>query len=130
MGTKAGFVIVGDSDVKWHASHAPSFVEVDGATRAEDIPLIVDGNYVRARIFSSKASEVEALRQFLTDSGALGITVISQPPTGVTRTTSSVKAGSSVEVSIADFINGSDFERKPELGVLCAEIIKEAREAA
>jgi DNA repair exonuclease SbcCD nuclease subunit len=129
VGTKAGFLIVGDSEVKWHSTHAPSFVEIDGTTNADDIPLIVDANYVRAKIFSSKASEVEALRTYLTDCGALGVTILAQPPTGVTRTASTVKAGASIEASVTDYINGSDFERKFELAVLCGDILKEAREA-
>lgn len=136
IGSKAGFLLVSDKpvsdpeNVKWFSSHAPSFIEIDGATKPEDIPLLVDGNYVRAKIFSSKPSEVDDLRRFLTDSGALGVSIISQPKTGVTRTASSVKAGASLEVSVTDFINGSDFERKKELAVMCDQLLKEAREAA
>lgn len=131
IGSKAGFLVVGEKldDVRWFASHAPSFIEIDGATKPEDIPLLVDGNYVRAKIYSSKPSDIEDLRKFLTDSGALGVTVISQPKTGVTRTASTVKAGASLEVSVTDFINGSSFGRKKELAVLCDDLLKEAREA-
>ena len=130
VGTKAGFLIVNGSEVKWYASHAPSFVDIDGTTKPDDIPLIVDGNYVRAKITSSKQKDIEDLRQFLLDSGAQGVTIVSQPPSGVTRTGSTVKAGASLEVSVTDYINGSDFGRKKELAVLCDEILKEAREAA
>jgi DNA repair exonuclease SbcCD nuclease subunit len=130
IGTKAGFVIVSDAGVKWHSTHAPNFVEIDGATSADDIPLIVDGNYVRAKVFTSKTAEIEALRKFLHDSGALGVTIVAQPSTGVTRTSSSIKAGASVSVSVADYIAASDFENKKELAVLCEEILKCAQEAA
>jgi len=132
IGSKAGFLVVHDAvdGVKWHSTHAPSFIEIDGATKPEDIPLMVDGNYVRAKIFSSKPSEIEDLRKFLTDSGALGVTIISQPKAGVTRTASTVKAGASLEVSVTDYINGSDFERKKDLAVMCDGFLKEAREAA
>ena len=136
IGSKAGFLLVQDKavsdpeNVKWFSSHAPSFIEIDGATKPEDIPLLVDGNYVRAKIFSSKPSEIEDLRKFLTDSGALGVTIISQPKAGVTRTASTIKAGASLEVSVTDYINGSDFERKKELAVMCDGLLKEAREAA
>jgi DNA repair exonuclease SbcCD nuclease subunit len=130
IGSKAGFLIVTDEGVNWRSTHAPSFVEIDGATNPDDIPLIVDGNYVRAKIFSSKASEIEALRQFLTDSGAKGVTIVSQPPTGVTRTKSTVTAGASIEVSVTDFIKASDFSRPTELAVLCDDILKDAKESA
>lgn len=130
IGSKAGFLIVTDEGVNWRSTHAPSFVEIDGATNPDDIPLIVDGNYVRAKIFSSKASEIEALRQFLTDSGAKGVTVVSQPPTGVTRTKSTVTAGASIEVSVTDFIKASDFSRPADLAVLCDSILKDAKESA
>ena len=130
VGTKAGFVIVSDKEVKWHASHAPSFVEIDPATPPEDVPLIVDGNYVRAKLATSKPSEIDAARKLLEKCGARGVTIISQPPKGVTRTASSVKAGASLEASVQGYINDGDFEHKKELGVLCDSILKEAREAA
>jgi DNA repair exonuclease SbcCD nuclease subunit len=131
IGSKAGFVIVhdGGDGVKWFASHAPSFIEIDGVTKPEDIPLLVDGNYVRAKIVSSKSSEIEGLRKFLTDAGALGVTIVSQPKTGVTRTASTVKAGASLEVSVTDYIKGASFGRQTELTALCGDILKEAKEA-
>ncbi len=129
-GTKAGFLVVNGPEVTWHASHAPSFVEIDGTTKPEEIPLIVDGNYVRAKIFSSKPSEIENLRKFLEGEGARGVTIVSQPKAGVTRTASTVKAGASLEVSVSDYIKGAGYGRQTELAVLCDEILKEAREAA
>lgn len=130
IGTKAGFLVISGREVKWHASHAPSFVEVDGSTKPEEIPLIVDGNYVRAKIVNSKSSEIEDLRKYLIGEGAKGVTIISQPKTGVTRTASSVKAGASLDVSVADYIKGAAYDREAELTVLCDDILKEAREAA
>ena len=130
ISSKAGFLIVSDKGVDWRSTHAPSFVEIDGTTNADDIPLIVDGNYVRAKIFSSKASEIEALRQYLTDSGARGVTIVSQPPTGVTRVKSTVTAGASIEVSVTDYIKASDFSRPADLAVLCDDILKDAKESA
>lgn len=136
IGTKAGFLIVSGKpvsdpeSVKWFSSHAPSFVEIDGTTKPEEIPLIVDGNYVRAKIFSSKTSEIEDLRKYLEGEGARGVTIVSQPKTGVTRTASTVKAGASLEVSVNEYIKGAGYGRQSELAVLCDDILKEAREAA
>lgn len=129
IGTKAGFLIVTGEGVKWHSSHAPSFVEITPDMEPEDIPLLVDGNYVRAKVKTSKPSEIDAMRKLLHDSGARGVTIVSQPAVGVTRTASSIKAGSSLEVSVQDFVNAAEFENPAKLATLCGEILKEAREA-
>ncbi|MEJ7806021.1 MAG: metallophosphoesterase, partial [Telluria sp.] len=55
---KSGFLIVTPAGVEWRASRAPSFVEIDDSTDPSEIPLIVDGNYVRVKINSNKASDV------------------------------------------------------------------------
>ena len=93
----------------------------------DDIALIVDGNYVRAKTYSGKSADLEKLRQFLTDSGAKGVTIIAQPDTGVTRTASTVKAGASIEVSVSDYIKSADFENKEELDKACQAVLAEAR---
>jgi DNA repair exonuclease SbcCD nuclease subunit len=131
IGTKAGFLVTyPEGQVRYSASHAPNFVEIDGTTDPDDVPLIVDGNYVRAKIYSSKPKEIDALRSFLMTSGAKGVTIVSQPATGVTRTASSVKAGASIETSVIDFIKGATFAQPIELARLCDDILKTAREAA
>lgn len=128
IGTKAGFLVVyPEGQVRYCASHAPSFVELDATTNPDDIPLIVDGNYVRAKIVSSKPKEIDALRGFLMTSGAVGVTIMSQPATGVTRTASTIKAGASLEASVSDFIKSGTWSRAPELVTVCDDILKEAQ---
>jgi DNA repair exonuclease SbcCD nuclease subunit len=130
--SKAGFLIVDDKDVKWHSTRAPQFVEIDGSTDKDDVPLIVDGNYVRVTITSSKSSDVELMRQFLMDSGALGVVVLSEKTSaGVTRTATSYKAGTTIEASINDFIKAQPHFSKPaELAVLCNNILSKVRAVA
>lgn len=131
IGTKAGFLVVyPEGQVRYSASHAPSFVEIDATVNPDDIPLIIDGNYVRAKVFSSKTKDIEELRTFLLNSGAKGVTIISQPATGHTRVGSTIKAGASLEASVSDYIKGGSFGRAAELTALCGDILKEAREAA
>lgn len=128
IGTKAGFLVAyPEGQVRYSASHAPNFVEIDGTTDPDDVPLIVDGNYVRAKIVSSKPKEIDALRGFLITSGAKGVTIISQPATGVTRTATSIKAGASLDVSVSDFIKGGTWINQPQLITLCDDILKEAQ---
>lgn len=130
VNTKAGFLIVGD-DVKWFKSHAPEFVEIDAATDPAEIPLLVDGNYVRAKINSTKQKDVEELRAYLTDCGAKGVVILAQKDASATpRVGATVKAGASLEVSVADFIKSQSYANPEKLAVLCHEILTDARSAA
>lgn len=105
VGSKAGFLIVTETDVTWHASHAPSFIDITSEHDPAEVELMVPDNYVRAKITSSKASEIEDLRKWLTDSGALGVVIqVVKEPARVRAGGMSVKAGSSIEASIGDYI--------------------------
>jgi hypothetical protein len=132
VNAKSGFMIVHPTEVQWFASHAPSFVEIDGTTDPDDVPLIVDGNYVRVKIGSSKASDIEAMRQFLTDSGAKGVVVNQvKDAAPVSRAGgATLKAGATLEQSIGDFIAMKAFARAPDLSRLCADILSTVRSAA
>lgn len=129
VGSKAGFLIVSDDEVKWFASHAPSFIDIDERTKPEDIALLADGNYVRAKIYTSKETEKAKFREMLIEAGAKGINLIPQAPTGATRTASSVKAGASLEVSVQSYIDGAEFDHKDKVGTICQEILTEVRGA-
>lgn len=74
---KAGFLIV-DSDknkVTFRASRAPKFVELTSSTNAEDIPALVEGNYVRATVEMNE-SEIKDFRKYLEDLGAVGVSIV------------------------------------------------------
>ncbi len=132
VNAKSGFLIVHPTEVKWFASHAPSFVEIDGSTDPDEIPLIVDGNYVRVKINSSKAADIEAMRQFMTDSGAQGVTVLQVKDVApVSRAGgATLKAGATLEQSIGDFIKMKAYPREVELSRLCGDILATVRSAA
>lgn len=130
VGSKAGFLTVSDDGVKFHASRAPSFVEIDSTTDPEEIPLIVDGTYVRAKLNTAKQHEIEAMREFLTKSGALGVVILSQktaPSAGTRAATATVKAGASIEASVADFIKGGTFANQAALTTAALAILADAR---
>lgn len=129
VGAKAGFLIVTDAGVKWHSTHAPQFVTIDGSTAPDDIPLIVDGNYVKVTINSAKTGDIDAMRQFLTDSGALGVIVLAEKAGGpaVARAGGTYKAGTTMEASIGDFIKAQPFTRPSELSLLCQDILNGVR---
>jgi DNA repair exonuclease SbcCD nuclease subunit len=126
VGSKAGFLIVGDT-VRWHKSHLPQFVDVSEAS-PEDIPLIVDGQFVRAKIVGGKQKDVEGLRAYLTECGALGVTIIQQREATTARTAGvTVKAGASLEVSVGEYVKAQAFDGQEELLTLCAKILETAR---
>jgi len=126
--SKAGFLIVSDAGVKWHKSHAPDFVEIDGDMDEVEIKAAVDGAYVRAKINSAKTADVERVRKFLTDCGAKGVMIITTKVViEASRSSSTVKAGASIEESVTEFVNKSPAVDKVALNKLCATILAEAR---
>lgn len=106
-GTAAGFLLVTPEEVTWMKSHAPEFVEITGDMDKFEIEMAVDKNYVRAKIGKSKTADVEELRKWLTDSGAIGIVInVIKEPTRARPATATVKAGASIETSIGEYITG------------------------
>lgn len=132
VNTQAGFLIVDDKAVNWHASHAPSFVEVEAGMDATDIALLVDGHYARVRLHSSKTADVEAMRQFLFDSGAQGGVVLAESAAGMPARTGamSVLPGASLEASIHQFIDVNAFANASALKTLCADILASVQSVA
>ncbi|MEJ8025469.1 serine/threonine protein phosphatase [Acinetobacter baumannii] len=129
VGSKAGFLIVDSLDVKWYRSHAPEFVEINGDMDELEMKAVVDGAYVRAKINSDKAADVEAVRNFLLESGAKGVTILTtKVAIEASRSTSTVKAGASIEASVGEFIKSSPGVTDAEaLTKLCNSILVEAR---
>lgn len=132
VGTKAGFLIVESTGPKWFKSHAPEFVEIDASVDPSEIPLLVDGNYARVRINSTKQKDVEELRAYLTDCGARGVVILAaQREEIATRREggAAVRAGASLEVSVTDFIKARSYANPEKLALLCNDILAEARNA-
>jgi DNA repair exonuclease SbcCD nuclease subunit len=113
VGTKAGFLIVDPTSdaFTYRKSHLPEFIdlaklvtemEIDPA----DVPLMVDGHYVRVKVEASKSKEVEAAREELLKHGAKAVVVQAEPkpPAELVRGDHSVKAGESLEVSVSEFV--------------------------
>lgn len=131
LGSKAGFLIVSDSEVKWFETHAPKFIEVDGGMDETDIILSSSGNYVRCTVSAGASqADIEGVRQFLTDNGAKGVVILSQKKIlEVEREeVSSIKAGASIETSISDYVGKlSAGDKTEELNKLCLSILEKAR---
>jgi DNA repair exonuclease SbcCD nuclease subunit len=127
VGSKAGFLIVTDKLVTWRKSHAPAFVDIHGDTPEEDVPLMVDGNYVRIKTTESNLAKLDELRAWLKECGAIGVIIQSVKVSKETRTTS-VKSGLTLEASVKSFIDTGEFENKSELAINCARLLEEVIE--
>jgi DNA repair exonuclease SbcCD nuclease subunit len=129
IGTKAGFLIVSDEGVKWHCTNAPMFIELTGEEDDDEVPLKVDGHYVRVKMGEAKPGEINAIKKELADMGALGVVVHAITTKTPTRTTATVKAGASIEESVTEFIDHKAFEESVKVKALCHDILSEARAA-
>lgn len=107
-GSKAGYLLVDDESVKYNKSHAPEFIDIDASMDEMEIALAVDRNYVRAKINKSKVEDVEKLREFLTKNGAKGIVINAIREPVRTRSTSTLKAGKSIDASLGEYITKSE----------------------
>lgn len=125
VGSKAGFLTVDEhSKVKWHSQRAPEFITIDASTDPAEVPLMVPGNYVKIKIDSAKSSEITAIRDMLNGYGAVGTIVLSQKaPAVAARTGSTIKAGMTIEGSVASYITAAGLPNPAELNALCADIL-------
>lgn len=129
VGSKAGFLIVSDGGVRWMKSHLPEFVDITGEVSPEDLPLLVEGNFVRAKIESSKMEDVESIRAELNSLGAVGVVIQSVKKPAAERdgkVAASVKTGASLEVSVSEFIKSKSFDRAERVNGECMKILAEA----
>lgn len=126
-GSKAGFLIVTDEEVKYFASHAPEFVDIAPDMDKAEVELLAEGNYVRAKIRAAKNSEIEAARKWLNDCGAKGVVIQVVKESARVRTSSTIKAGASIETSVGEFITTrEDIPHKEEVTRAALNVLAEA----
>jgi DNA repair exonuclease SbcCD nuclease subunit len=122
VGTKAGFLIVGE-EVRWMKSHLPSFVDITEHTPEDELALLVDQNYARAKVSGATLKQVEELRSFLLAAGAKGVIIQSvKEPTKV-REGKVVKSGESLSESVGTYVGKLDLDEE-----MTALVAKECRE--
>jgi len=127
--SKAGFLVV-DEGVAYCATNAPKFFTITDDTDEDELPLLVDGNYVRATIEIEKDSQVLELREALMEMGALGVTInVLKKTSVVSRTGATVKSGASLLESLGEFIKARECEDKKALTAMCSQILSEAEAA-
>jgi DNA repair exonuclease SbcCD nuclease subunit len=108
INSRAGFLIVQDGQFIWRKSRLPEFVDLTklASYDPDDIPGLVDQNFVRVRVEATKSKEVEEARQELLDMGARAVLVEAMPKASAaaTRVGATVKSGASLEQSVKDFV--------------------------
>lgn len=122
VGTKAGFLLVGES-VLWRKSRLPAFIDVTEETSHEELAMLVDQNYARAKVSGATLKEVEELRAFLIEAGAAGVIIQSIKEPAKVREGKVVKSGESLTESIGSYVTKLDLDK--EMNALVA---KECRE--
>jgi DNA repair exonuclease SbcCD nuclease subunit len=130
LDTKAGFLLVGETGFEYRASQAPAFVEIDSETDPDEIPLIVDGNYVRIRGLKLTDAGVNEMRAELMDMGARGTSFQTARETVSTRGTSAPAKALSLEASIDSYIAKQSFDDPALITAMCADILTAVRAPA
>lgn len=128
VGTRAGWLIVDPELVQFFASHAPSFIDITGEEDEDELPFIVDGHFVRARVAEATPEQVADLRKALVEMGAQGSLVQSVPAkTAAGARTSRLSAVSlaSLDRAIADYCAAKGVP--PNVAAACDALLKEIR---
>lgn len=102
--SKAGFLIVGDTDFKHYNSGLPEFINLDYETDIEELPFVVDNNFVKIRLKNLTEKEINKVRSELETFGAKGIIVESLKDTKIVGT-STISGISSLNDFVMDFVN-------------------------
>lgn len=110
VNSRAGFLIVTPAEkFTWFQSHLPQFIDLGqlAGVDPEEIPLLVDGNFIRARVEADKTIEVEEARNELLRMGARAVLVQKEPkkPADMEREgAAAVATGASLELSVSEFV--------------------------
>lgn len=123
IGSRAGFLLVGEDGFTYRASRAPSFVEITDETDEDDIPLIVDGNYVRVRGLEMADHEINQVRDNLYDMGAKGVTLQVARKTQSVRSTTAASKGLTIDQSVDKFVTEKSWPYGDEVKKRCADIL-------
>lgn len=128
VGSKAGFLVVSEHEVKWFKAHTPEFVDLSAANDDTEAEIMAEGNFVRARLNGGGLKEIAQLKEWMTKSGAKGVVVqVIKKPTksregAVVHT---VRAGASIEASISAYIKSQEFPNAEELQIECQKVLAE-----
>jgi DNA repair exonuclease SbcCD nuclease subunit len=121
VGSKAGFLLVYPDYVQYNASHAPAFIDLAPDALEDEIPLIVDGNYVRVRGLELDDKGISNLRDELMEMGALGFVYQGTRAVEASRPGGAAKA-TTLDESVGEYIGSLDLEEEELEGVMAGAL--------
>lgn len=132
VNSKAGYLIVHEALIEHFQTQAPRFVDfnvLDADTDEAAIELC-RGNYIRLRLSQATHSEIQDMREYLTQTCLAEAVVIEATPAAkTTARTTTVKAGASLKKSVADFITARPMTAdKAAVFAQCEDILSKAVE--
>jgi DNA repair exonuclease SbcCD nuclease subunit len=131
IGTRAGHMIVTDTDVIHTKSKAPEFREYDIAWDDDTAAEQCKGNFIRVRLGEADEDEITMIRDHITGLGALGCLVqaVAVPKgTATARTASAAAKAPTLGESVSEWIkNNAAASTSAEVDKLCGEILTEVR---
>ena len=130
IGSKAGFLMVYDDKVEYRASHAPQFVEINEKTEEDDIPLIVNGNFVRVRDIPMNDVEIKNFRDELVKMGAKGVSIEVPRKVTTARTGTPRTKRLTLNNSINAFIDEKGYPEEAKLKAYCSKILADVQTAS
>lgn len=102
VGSNAGFLLVEDNSVDFHATEAPCFIDISGMAE-EDMELEVPGQYARFRGSQMSQSHLDEFRKQLKIWGALGVSI--EVPKATTLSRTPRPAGMTLDQSVTAFVD-------------------------
>lgn len=127
IGTRAGYLLVSDTDVVFRTSSAPRFMDLDIRWDEHEAREQCKGNYVRARLGEATEEEISHLRDQLKTWGALGslVQAIPLPRSAVMQRRSPVSSAPTLRESIRGWVEENS-THGDALVALCNDILSEA----
>lgn len=133
--SKAGFLVVSeDHQVMHFESQAPEFRDYDSAViiDEQDAKDFCSGNYIRVRLGVATPSQVEKMREWLTnDCLSAGVLIQAQPKGKVAEREAgaTIEAGESIHTSISEWLSKQTLVvEQSEIEAECDSILSEIEE--
>jgi DNA repair exonuclease SbcCD nuclease subunit len=121
VGTKSGFLYVTEDSVEHIDTKAPKFVDFD-----PNDPEAIVGNYVRMSADILTPNDKEQYRQWLIEQGAVDALINRNAKPSITRTQTTKAASSTINQSIANWIEQRDYKQPKRLYNRCSKILEQA----
>lgn len=110
VNTRAGYIIMrGDGAVEEYETSSPKFVDFDETLSSEESLEQCRGNYVRVKLGQATEKEIALVRELaLGELEARRVVIHATPKRVTSERKASIKAGSSLEASVFEFVGNAE----------------------